>query len=144
VFAVEFAPPKAAMTSTGTVEVSYNGTSPSVSLAGDSVAVSLKAPASQTLPGASPGATGKPVSLTISNESAAMVQLGAPSKLTDFTITSDHCANGSIASKSHCVVTMEFTPAGGTKGQLTSILSYGFRYGANSGSVSVTLKGKVK
>ncbi len=143
-FEVEFAPAKVANGITGTIEVPYNGSSPTVSLEGDAVAIKLKAPSSQTLPAAPPGATGKPGNLIITNHSAASVQLGVPGKLTNFSIASDHCAGVSLMPSSKCVVTMEFAPAIGTTGQITDMLSYGFTYGANSGSVSVMLKGKVK
>jgi hypothetical protein len=124
--------------------VLYNGSSPAVSLEGNGVAVALKAPTELTLPSAAAGATGKPGNLIITNDSSAAVQIGAAGKITNFGITADHCANATLASRSKCLVTVEFKPADGTKGQLVSILSYGFRYGANSGSVNVSLKGKVK
>jgi hypothetical protein len=124
--------------------IPYNGTSPSETLEGDGVAVTLKAPSLKRLPGADAGSVGKTANIRISNRSAATVQLGSASGLADFTIITDGCANASLAPKASCVVTVEFAPADGTSGELTSVLGYDFTYGANSGSVAVTLKGKVE
>jgi hypothetical protein len=124
--------------------IPYNGTSPAETLEGNGIAATLKAPSSKTLPSADAGSISKTANITISNRSAATVQLGAASLLEDFTITDDGCANASLAPKTSCVVTVEFEPAEGTSGELTAVLGYDFTYGANSGSVAVTLKGKVE
>lgn len=124
--------------------IPYNGTSPSETLKGNGIAVTLKAPGSKTLSRAVAGAIGKAANITITNRSAATVQLGAASAITDFTIIADGCADASLAPKASCVVTVAFAPAIGTSGELTSVLSYDFTYGANSGSVAVTLRGKVE
>ena len=124
--------------------IPYNGTSPSETLAGTGIAATLKAPTSKTLPSAEAGAIGKAESITISNRSAATVQLGAPSTLEDFTIIGDSCAGTSLAPKASCVVTVEFAPPTDATGALSSVLSFDFTYGANGGSVATTLKGTVK
>jgi uncharacterized repeat protein (TIGR03803 family) len=124
--------------------IPYNGTSPTETLIGTGIAATLKAPSSKTLPSVAAGSISKAEDLTIANRSAAMVQVGAASTLSDFVITADGCANVSLAPKARCVVTLEFAPAGGATGTLSGVLSYNFTYGANSGSVATTLKGKVK
>jgi hypothetical protein len=140
---VAFAPATVVGSVSETLAIPYNGTSLSETLEGDGIAITLKAPSSKTLPGVGAGAIGKAESITISNKSAAAVQLGAASAIPDFMITADECANGSLAPKASCVVTVAFAPATGTSGELSSTLSYDFTYGANNGNVAVTLKGKV-
>ncbi len=124
--------------------IPYNGSSPSETLDGNGIAATLRAPSSKTLPSTAAGSTGKAANITIRNSSTAVVQLGAASGLADFTITPDGCANAILAPKASCVVTVEFAPPADTTGTLSSVLSYGFTYGANRGSVAVTLKGKVE
>jgi hypothetical protein len=127
-----------------TLTIPYNGASPAETLEGNGIAATLKAPSSKTLPSADAGSVGRTANITIRNSSTATVQLGAASALTDFTITDDGCTGSTLAPKASCVVSVEFAPADGTSGELTSVLGYDFTYGANSGGVAVTLKGKVK
>ncbi len=141
---VAFVPATAIGSVSEALMIPYNGTSPAETLEGNGIAVTLKAPSSKTLPSTDAGSVGKTANITISNRSAATVQLGAASGLADFTIIADGCANASLAPKASCVVTVEFAPGDGTSGELTGVLSYDFIYGANSGSVATTLKGKVE
>jgi hypothetical protein len=141
---VAFTPATVVGSVSETLTIPYNGASPAETLEGNGVAVTLKAPSSKTLPNDEAGEIGKTGTITISNRSAATVQLGAASALEDFTITDDGCAETTLAPKASCAVTVEFAPAEGTSGELTSALGYDFTYGANSGSVAITLKGKVE
>ncbi|MGO9268318.1 MAG: hypothetical protein ACLQBA_26100, partial [Candidatus Binataceae bacterium] len=102
---VAFVPATAIGSVSEVLMIPYNGTSPAETLEGNGVAVTLKAPSSKTLPSADAGSVGKTANVTISNRSAATVQLGAASGLTDFTIIADGCANATLAPKASCVVT---------------------------------------
>jgi hypothetical protein len=145
-FYVVFAPVTVVGGVSETLVVPYNGSSPVETLAGTAIPVTVRAPSSRTLPRADAGAVGKAVNIRFTNRSTATVQLGAASTLTDFTITGDGCTNGTLVARASCVVTVAFTPAAGTSGGgvLTSVLSYDFAYGANSGAVAITLKSTVK
>ena len=147
-FDVEFAPATVADVTGGSIDVSYNGNSPAVSLAGDGVAVTLKAPKSASFSAVDAGAAAKPKNIEISNSSTVPVTLetaalGAPDA-GSFTITSDECSGELIAAKGKCKVAIKFAPPGGASGAQTSTLSFGFTYGANTGNVSTDLKSKVK
>jgi len=119
-----------------------------VSLAGDGIAVTLKAPKSASFSDVDAGAAGKPKNVEISNSSTVPVTLetatlGAPDA-GSFTITSDECSGELIAAKGKCKVAIKFAPPGAASGAQTSTLSFGFTYGANTGNVSTDLKSKVK
>jgi hypothetical protein len=122
----------------------YNGTSPSETLAGNGLAVTLKAPKSVTLPSTAAGTVGKAKNLTIKNKSDASVTLGASSLSANFAIATDACANATLGPNADCDVTVQFTPGVGASGTLTRSLIYNFAYGANVGSVTISIKGKVK
>jgi uncharacterized repeat protein (TIGR03803 family) len=128
-------------------EVFYasNGAKTSEFLDGNGIAITLAAPRIESFPRVAPASISKPKSIKIRNPTDAIVQLGAASALTDFTITGDGCANTALASKASCVVTVEFAPqAGPNPESISNTLDYNFTYGSNSGSVAVTLKGGVK
>ncbi|MGH8323504.1 MAG: hypothetical protein ACRETD_06855, partial [Steroidobacteraceae bacterium] len=140
---VTFNPPTVSAVSE-TLSIPYNGPVPSVTLEGTGTAVSLHAPKSKTLPAALAGAVGKAVVIAIANKSKVTVEIGVPLPLTNTLISSDLCANQSLAPKTSCSVTVEFAPGTGAIGKLTDYLSYPFTYGAAPpGRVSVTLHGKV-
>ncbi len=148
-FDVEFAPATVADVTGGSIDVIYNGTSPAVGLQGNGIAVTLKAPKSESFSAVDAGSTtGKPKNVEISNSSTVPVTLetatlGAPDP-GSFTITSDECSGELIAPKGKRTVAIKFAPPGGASGAQTSTLSFGFTYGANNGSVSTALKSKVK
>ncbi|MGA8791861.1 choice-of-anchor D domain-containing protein [Candidatus Binatus sp.] len=147
-FEVEFAPATPGATTGGSIEVPYNGTGPTVALEGDGVAVTLKAPKSESFTAVDAGVTGKAKNIELSNSSTVPVTLktaalGAPDP-GSFTIASDGCSGQVLAPKGKCTVAVEFAPPGSASGTQTSTLSFGFTYGANSGSVSTALKSKVK
>ncbi|HLW71504.1 MAG TPA: hypothetical protein VKS22_12880 [Candidatus Binataceae bacterium] len=141
-----FAPATAVGSVSETLVIPYNGASPSETLEGNGIAVTLSAPKSVTAPSVAAGSVGKAKKITIHNKSTATVQIGAASLSANFQIASggDACANTALAAKGKCVVSLEFAPATGTSGTLPGTLAYNFTYGANSNSVSISLKGKVK
>jgi hypothetical protein len=110
---------------------------------GNGIGVTLRAPRSRTLPSAAAGAIGRTRNITIRNNTAVTVQLGVAGSTPNFVITADGCANMALAPKTNCTVTVELAPPVDASGWLTNVLSYGFTYGANSGGVAITLKGKV-
>jgi len=147
-FEVEFAPATPGAVSDETIDVNYNGGSPAVSLSGTGIAVTLKAPKSESFTAVDAGVTGKAKNIELSNSSTVSVTLktaalGAPDP-DSFTIAGDGCSGQVLAPKSKCAVAVEFAPPGSASGAQTSTLSFGFIYGANSGSVSTALKSKVK
>ncbi len=147
-FEVEFAPATPGAVSNQTVEVGYNGASPTVNLSGNGIAATLKAPKSESFTAVDAGVTGKAKNIELSNSSMVPVTLetaalGAPDP-GSFTIASDGCSGQVLAPKSKCAVAVEFSPPGSASGTQTSTLSFEFTYGANSGSVSTALKSKVK
>ncbi len=147
-FEVEFAPATPGAVSDQTIEVGYNGASPTVNLSGNGIAATLKAPKSESFTAVDAGVTGKAKNIELSNSSMVPVTLetaalGAPDP-GSFTIASDGCSGQVLAPKSKCAVAVEFSPPGSASGTQTSTLSFEFTYGANSGSVSTALKSKVK
>ncbi|MGA7618510.1 NHL repeat-containing protein [Candidatus Binatus sp.] len=147
-FEVEFAPATPGAVSDQTIDVGYNGGSPAMSLSGTGIAVTLKAPKSESFTAVDAGVTGKAKNIELSNSSTVPVTLetaalGAPDP-GSFTIASDGCSGQVLAPKGKCAVAVEFAPPGTASGTQTSTLSFGFTYGANSGSVSTALKSKVK
>ena len=78
-FEVEFSPATPGAVSGGSIEVSYNGTSPAVSLSGTGIAVTLKAPSKETFSPVAAGGTGKPKAIKISNPATVSVSLGTTS-----------------------------------------------------------------
>ncbi|MGO9697393.1 MAG: NHL repeat-containing protein [Mycobacterium sp.] len=144
-FDVEFAPATVADVTGGSIEVSYNGTNPTVSLSGDGIAVTLKAPSKQKFSSVVAGGTGKPAKLKISNP--ATVKLGTTivggSDPADFTIASNTCT-GTLSGKGRCTITMEFTPKTGATGTQSATVGFSYTYGANGGDVSISLSGTVK
>jgi hypothetical protein len=125
--------------------IPYNGTSPSETLSGNGLAVTLSAPKSVTLPSTAAGTTGKAKKVTIKNTSDATVTVGAATLSGNFIFAPDACTGATLTPNTgKCVATLEFMPVAGSSGPLTGTLSYPFSYGTNSGNVSVPLKGKVK
>jgi hypothetical protein len=125
--------------------IPYNGTSPSVTLIGNGMAVTLSAPKSVKLPSAAAGTVGKAKIIEIENNSAAAVTFTGEQFGGNFTFNSDGCANGMIlGANAECGVTFRFAPPAGTSGTLTGGITFDFKYGANSGIVTISLNGKVK
>jgi hypothetical protein len=125
--------------------VPYNGTSPSVTLIGNGMAVMLSAQKSLKLPSTAAGTVGKARIVEIENNSHAAVTFTGEQIGGNFTLNSDGCANGMIlGANAECDVTFRFAPPAGTSGTLTGGITFDFKYGANSGIVTISLKGKVK
>jgi hypothetical protein len=146
-FGVEFAPVTPGAVSGGSIEVSYNGTSPTVSLSGTGIAVKLKGPSKVTFSSVAAGGTGTPKKIKISNPATVSVSLGATSVFgidpTAFTITANGCT-GTLAAKGNCTITMEFTPGTHATGAQSATVGSDYTYGANAGVVSVPISGNVK
>jgi hypothetical protein len=127
--------------------VSYNGTSPNVSLSGDGIAVTLKAPSKETFSPVPAGGMGKAKKIKISNPATVSVSLGATSiggsDPTAFTISANSCA-GTLAAKGNCTITMEFTPGASATGAQSATVGFSYTYGANDGNVSIPISGTVK
>ncbi|MGC1343614.1 MAG: FG-GAP-like repeat-containing protein [Candidatus Binataceae bacterium] len=147
-FEVEFAPATVEASIQGSVDVTYNGASPSIALEGTGEAVTLKVPTSAGLSSISAGSIGKAKNIEISNSSAATVMLATAAlggaDAGSFKISSDGCSGHSLAAKGKCAIAVEFAPPGNATGTQSATLSLGFSYGANSGSASTSLSGKVK
>jgi hypothetical protein len=141
---VAFAPTTVVGSVSETFVVPYNGISPPEALNGVGIPAQLNAPALVTFSKVAAGSTGTPKKITIKNKSAAIIHLGPASAIANFKIAADGCANASLGHLAKCVVMVEFAPAGGTSGVLTSTLAYAFKYGVNNGGVSIKLQGKVK
>ncbi len=146
-FEVEFSPATPGAVSGGSIEVSYNGTSPAVSLSGAGIAVTLKAPSKETFSPVAAGGTGKPKAIKISNPATVNLGLGvtsiADTDPTAFTITANTCT-GTLAAKGNCTITMEFTPGSGATGAQSATVGFSYTYGANTGVVSIPISGTVK
>ncbi len=146
-FEVEFSPATPGAVTGGSIEVSYNGASPTISLGGTGIAVTLKAPSKQTFSPVAAGGTGKPKKIKISNPATVSVSLGIASvdatDPTAFTITANSCT-GALASKGSCTITMEFTPGSSATGAQSATVGFGYTYGANTGSVSIPISGTVE
>jgi hypothetical protein len=147
-FGIEFTPATAEEVNNGSIAVSYNGTSPMITLTGDGVAVALKAPTSLSLPTQTPGTTGKPKNMTLSNPNTVAVTLESASRSGNdpgsFAIASDNCSGRMLAPKGKCEIGVKFAPPGNANGTQTATLSIGFTYGANRGSASTSLTGKLR
>ena len=146
-FDVEFAPTTVTNVTGGSIDVPYNGTSPTMSLSGDGIAVTLKAPSKETFSPVAAGVTGKSKNIKISNPATVSVSLGATSiggnDPTAFTITANTCM-GPLAAKGKCTLTMEFTPKSGATGAQSATVGLSYTYGANDGNVSISISGTVK
>jgi len=147
-FEVEFAPATPGIVSDHTVDVSYNGTSPKVSLSGTGIAVTLKAPSKETFSPVAAGGTGKPKAIKISNPATVSVSLGTTSIVgidpTAFTKTANSCTGTLAAKPGNCTITMEFTPKSGATGAQSATVGFSYTYGANTGVVSIPISGTVK
>ena len=137
-FEVEFAPATPNAVTGGSIEVSYNGTSPAVSLSGTGIEVTLKAPSKETFSPVAAGGTGKPKKIKISNPATVSVSLGTTSiggsDPTAFTITANTCTGTLAAKPGNCTITMEFTPGSGATGAQSATVGFSYTYGANSRS----------
>ncbi len=146
-FDVEFAPATPGAVTGGSIDVSYNGTSPMMSLSGTGIAVKLKGPSKETFSPEAAGGTGTPKKIKISNPATVSVSLGATSVFgidpTAFTITANSCT-GTLAAKGNCTITMEFTPGAHATGAQSATVGSSYTYGANAGVVSVPISGNVK
>ncbi len=147
-FEVEFSPATPGAVSGGSIEVSYNGNSPAVSLSGTGIAVTLKAPSKETFSPVTAGGTGKPKKIKISNPATVSVSLGTTSvggtDPTAFTITANTCTGTMGPKPGNCTITMEFTPGSGATGAQSATVGFSYTYGANTGAVSIPFSGKVK
>ena len=146
-FGVEFVPATPGAATGGSIEVSYNGANPTVSLSGTGIAVTLKAPSKETFSPVAAGGTGKSKKIKISNPTTVSVSAGATviggNDPSAFTITFNSCP-GTIAAKGFCTITMEFTPGSGATGAQSATLGFSYTYGANAGNVSIPISGTVK
>ena len=147
-FDVEFSPATPGAVSGGSIEVSYNGTNPAVSLSGTGIAVKLKAPSKETFSPVAAGGTGKPKAIKISNPATVGVSLGtisiAGTDPTAFTITDNSCTGTMGPKPGNCTIAMEFTPGSGATGAQSATVGFSYTYGANAGAVSIPISGTVK
>ena len=148
-FELGFAPTTVGTISDGSIDVTYNGTSPSVALAGSGIAATLSAPKSASLGSAAAGAMGKPKTLKVSNNSTVALTLGTRvvggTDPGSFQITNDQCSRTVLPPKGKCAISVELAPPGGSaSGTQTATVTLGFTYGSNNGSASTSLSGKVK
>jgi len=148
VFDIEFAPTTVANAGGGSIDVSYNGLSPKVTLVGNGIAVTLNAPSRETFSSVAAGSDGKPKTIRISNPATVSVDLGITSiGGTDpgaFKIMANTCT-GTLARKpGSCAISIEFTPGGGATGMQSATVELRYTYGANEGSVSIPISGTVK
>jgi len=147
-FEVEFSPATPGIVSDQTINVTYNGTSPKVSLSGTGIAVTLKAPSQEKFSSVAAGGTGKPKAIKISNPATVSVSLGTTSISGNdpgaFTKMANSCTGTLAAKPGNCTITMEFTPKSGATGAQSATVGFSYTYGANTGSVSVSISGTVK
>ncbi len=147
-FSVEFAPATVANVTNGSIDVAYNGTSPVVTLAGNGISATLTAPKPTSLTPVAAGSVGKLKNIQFSNPSTVTLTFGTAtlggSDPASFKIASDQCSGKPLAPKGKCGIGIEFAPPSGANGLQSAILSFEFTYGANEGSVSTNLSGKVK
>jgi hypothetical protein len=133
---------------TASITVPYNGTSPTIALSGNAVAVTLSAPTSEGFPATTHGSTAKTThKITIRNLTTVPVKMGSISVGTDFGFSGDTCSTAVLSAKTSCTVTAIFSPQNGTApGQVDEPLTYPFRWasGAFNNSVGIHLKGVVK
>lgn len=145
---VDFAPAKVAHVNHGTIDVTYNGTNPAVTLEGNGIAVALTAPSRETFSSVARGNTGKPKGIKISNRTTVSVNLNAVSISGNnpgaFTITANNCRSELAPKSGNCTITMEFTPGSGAAGAQSATVGFSYTYGANNGSVSIPISGTVK
>jgi hypothetical protein len=148
-FAMEFAPSMASVSSNGSIDVVYNGASPSINLVGDAIPVTLKAPTTVSFPPAAPATTGASKPIRILNSAAATVSFDNSAALGgdnpgSFRITSNECS-GHPLGKGSCTVMIQFAPGASASGTQSATLSLLFSYGPNQGTVEINkLSGTVK
>lgn len=147
-FSLMFTPTTVAKGISGSVDVTYNGTTPAVTLKGNGTAVALTFPKSRGLGAATAGTAGKSSTLAIRNPSTVPVTFGSAilggTNPASFSITSDKCSIEVLASRSTCDIVVQFTPGIAATGKQTATLSLGYSYGSNAGSVSTNLVGTSK
>jgi hypothetical protein len=147
-FDLVFMPTTVVPSTGGSVNVTYNGTSPTVTLKGNGTAVALSFAKSRGLGTATAAALGKSTTIAIRNPSTVPVTFGTAilggTNPGSFTITSDKCSSEVLASRSTCDIVVQFTPGIASSGRQTGILALGYTYGINSGSVSTNLAGTAK
>ena len=147
-FSLVFMPTSVARGIGGSVDVTYNGTSPSMTLKGNGTAVALDFPKLRGLGAATAGTLGKSSTLAIRNPSTvpvtfATAMLGGTNP-DSFSITSDNCSSEALAAKDRCDVVVQFSPGMAASGKQTGTLSLGYTYGSNAGNVSINLQGIAK
>jgi len=145
---VDFAPTTVANVTGGSIDVTYNGMSPAVTLEGNGIAVTLKAPTREAFAPVAAGTIGKPKAIKISNPASVSVNLDTTSiggsDPSAFKIMANTCT-GTLAPKpSNCTITMEFTPGSGATGTQSATVGFSYTYGANNGSVSIPISGIVR
>ncbi|MGO8803780.1 NHL repeat-containing protein [Candidatus Binatus sp.] len=147
-FDVEFTPATSGAVSDATIDVTYNGASPAMSLGGTGIAVTLKAPSKETFASVAAGATGNQKNIKVSNPAKVSVNLATTTKSGNdpgaFTITANTCMSTLAAKPGNCTITMEFTPPSGATGVQSATVGFSYTYGANTGSVSIPVSGTVK
>lgn len=132
----------------GSIDVTYNGSNPAVRLEGSGVAVAVSAPVSRLLsPVASPN-IGNPSSIVVFNPNNVPVTLGTAvlvgTDAASFRISSNQCSATILPAKARCSIGIEFAPINGATGLQRAILSMGFTYGANDGTVSTALAARAR
>ena len=147
-FDIEFAPASVENVTNGSIEVLYNGTSPTVTLMGDGTAIALKAPTVVSFPAQTPGTFSKAKDWMLSNPNSVEVTLGdalrSGADPGSFTIATDSCSGHTLAPKGKCTIAVEFAPPANASGSQSATLSMGFVYGGNGGTVSTSLTGTLK
>jgi hypothetical protein len=145
---IAFMPTTVAAVTDGSIDVTYNGSNPAVRLEGNGVAIAVSAPASKLLsPVASPN-IGNPSTIEVFNPSTVAVSLGTAvlggTDPASFRISSNQCSAMPLAAKARCSIGIEFAPINGATGLQRAILSMGFTYGANDGTVSTALVARAR
>ncbi len=147
-FEVEFEPALVSEVTNGSLNVIYNGASPTVTLTGDAIAATLKAPRAGSFPAQAAGTVGRVKNLAFSNSSAVALVLGTATRsgadADSLQIASDTCSGHTLAPKAKCIVGVRFAPPADASGTQTATLALGFTYGANGGGVSINLAVKLK
>jgi hypothetical protein len=131
--------------STATLAIPYNGNpAPQISLSGSGLSVTLRGSTAENLGTATAGSTGKEKNLSLSNPTTVSVTAGAVSITGPFMKTADGCSGKQIAPKGRCEISLEFAPPVGATGNLSGGLSLPYSYGANMGTYSASLSGRIK
>jgi len=134
---------------TGTLQIPYNGNVARVPVKGRGLEVKASAPRTVSFHATIASLPAVAKTISIVNRTAvplSELSLIAPTS-GSFLIDSatDTCANQTLPAKGKCTLTVLFSPPAGTQpGLVEDEFGYSYNYGANSGSVLMRLRGKVK